>query len=121
MSFLKNDELCDYLNKMIKTLKINRSSNDKTITSDEIGLFCETFSNLESLECSIGSSENLLFILQKLSKLSRFEFDYEIGTFPENIDSWLTKNAFKLNNNCVFAYSCEPYSILAKLCKLRKT
>ena len=107
MSFLRNDELCEYLNKMIKRLKINTNRNNNMNKFGDIGLFCKTFTNLEYLSCWIDSSENLLFILRKLSKLSEIKFYYESGTFPQGTHLWLAQNALKLNNNCVFDYHVD--------------
>jgi hypothetical protein len=81
LSFLRNDELCEYLNKMIKRLKINTNRNNNMNKFGDIGLFCKTFANLEYLSCWIDSAKNLLFILQKLSKLSEIKFYYEMVRF----------------------------------------
>jgi hypothetical protein len=63
-SFIKNDELCDYLNKKIKILDVNGCL-------DEIEEFCEMFSNVEQLRCKIEKADSVLFLIKHLPKLLR--------------------------------------------------
>jgi hypothetical protein len=68
ISFLNNNELCTYLNKMIYELDITRCNNDYYIKSNEVNLFCQTFINLKQLEYRIEKSESFLFLLHRLPK-----------------------------------------------------
>jgi len=67
-SCFQNDELCKYLNKMIRILHVHDSyiSLWKYV---KLNKFCQIFSNLEHLKCSIDHESNLLFLLEHLPKL----------------------------------------------------
>jgi hypothetical protein len=64
-----DNELCDYLNTMIKQLEIK--CIDLFKNSYEMSPFCEIFSNLEQLTCTINHRDFLLYLLMHLPKLSR--------------------------------------------------
>jgi hypothetical protein len=71
-SFLNNKELCEYLNKRIKSL-ILRDHLQHSISinnTSEATQFCKIFTNIEHLECSIDHEDSLLFLLNHLPKLS---------------------------------------------------
>ena len=70
LSLFTNDELCQYLNKMIKKLEINRYSYYLWNIPDKIEQFCLIFSNIEQLQCNIEKLEDVLFILRYLTKLT---------------------------------------------------
>jgi len=65
-----SDELCRYLNKMIKKLDIYQKCDNTLNEPDIITEFCEVFSNLEQLTCNIRKGNYLLSLLKKLPKLS---------------------------------------------------
>ncbi|CAF3091689.1 unnamed protein product, partial [Rotaria sp. Silwood2] len=70
LPFLNNHQLCEYLNRKIKTLDISINFIDYPITSNEVDLICKTFSNFEQLHCYMGELDNLLSILRQCLKLS---------------------------------------------------
>jgi hypothetical protein len=67
-SCCKNDDLCKYLNTMIKKLY----QNDESLVWYDVGIkrFCEIFSNLEHLQCNIEYENDLFSLLTNLPKLS---------------------------------------------------
>ncbi|CAF1201612.1 unnamed protein product [Rotaria sordida] len=67
LSLFSDNELCKYLNKMIKKLDMLIPSLDKF---SKIEQFCKIFSNIEQLKCNITQLDDLLFLLNNLSKLS---------------------------------------------------
>ena len=87
--FFDDDQLCEYLNKMIKKLDISSDVGYSFINSKTRDLFCKRFLNLEQLQCSIEKPNDLLFILTQLPRLSIVKYFYVIGTFPEDQNQWL--------------------------------
>jgi hypothetical protein len=69
-SLLNKNELCKYLNKMIKKLDISNYYDHRCITSDEINALYEIFPNIEQLSCAVNEPVDWLLILNKFSKLS---------------------------------------------------
>ncbi len=69
-----SDELCGYLNKMIKKLDIYQKRDETLNEPDIITKFCKVFSNLEQLKCNIRKWKYLLSLLEKLQKLSFLNF-----------------------------------------------
>ena len=65
-----NDELCNYLNKMIVRLNIMDERGDAMDDSIDLNKFCKTFSNLERLICQLDQCNAFLFLLKHLSKLT---------------------------------------------------
>lgn len=99
ISSLTNDELCKYLNKLIKKLFIFDRDGLSSIDSNELIQFCQTFSNLEQLQCSIQHSNDLIYILEHLSKLSHITIKYSTNFHlsMEDINHNLQKIGSKLN------------------------
>ncbi len=73
----QNEELCKYLNKMIKILDTGLWKYA------QLNQFCEIFSNLEHLNCSIDHENNLLFLIEHLPKLSTLKATYRCEDNPE--------------------------------------
>jgi hypothetical protein len=92
-SLFENDELCKYLNKMIKKLNLLHLWKDLFYTSDKRNQFCETFSNIEQLMCEVEPSDSLLFVLKGLPKLSYINVSltssiytvYDINSFLKEV------------------------------------
>jgi hypothetical protein len=91
-SLFENDELCKYLNKMIKNLKIWNSSKSSFNSSHETDQFCKIFSNIEQLMCRIQQLDSLLFLLKTLPKLSYIDASlasstdlHELFSFEEKV------------------------------------
>ena len=62
--FCQNEEVCQYLNRMIRMLEI------ALWTNTQLERFCEIFSNVEHLICWIDHENQLLFLIENLPKLS---------------------------------------------------
>jgi hypothetical protein len=97
MSFLTNNELCGYLNKMICELDINRCYTDYHIRSNELDLFCKTFANLKQLECCINESDDFLFLLDHLPKLTNMKAHCPSRIYCEEVSTKLKQTASKRN------------------------
>jgi hypothetical protein len=65
-----NNQLCQYINKMIKKLNINKHNHFLFDNFDELNKFCLIFSNIEQLICSIMDPIHVIVPLCQLSKLS---------------------------------------------------
>ena len=105
ISFLNDNELCECFNRRIKQLETLLLDNCPLINSKTRDLFCQHFSNLERLNCSIEKPDDLLFILIQLPKLSIIQYYYVIDTFPKDQYQWLEENILKLNMNFLFQTS----------------
>jgi hypothetical protein len=113
MSFLTNDKLCFYLNKMIKILDIthydhdflinmSQFSEDKFIESYQSKEFCQIFANVEQLQCCIKDTDVVLFILDHLPKLKKIQVKNFSCVFSQHIPSPVKMAASKRNINCIF-------------------
>ena len=69
ISLFVDDELCKYLNKMIITLQIAGDFVYSLSDTHNLKKFCETFSNIKLLTCTIKPLDCLLYLLKHLSKL----------------------------------------------------
>jgi hypothetical protein len=76
ISICDDDELCMYLNKMIKKLLIN--GGPSSILKNVIK-FCEIFSNLDYLQCKTDEQDNILYLINHLPKLSILDVVYTIS------------------------------------------
>ena len=90
ISLLDNEELCRYLNKMIKKLDISYDPDNLFNNSYKTYELCKSFSNVEQLICEIGEHEFLLSLIKHLPKLSyiddhlgRLTGPYEISQLEE--------------------------------------
>jgi len=104
ISFLENNELCEYLNKRIYELIIDRCCVNPYIKSNELNLFCKIFENLKRLECCLNKPDDFLFIINHLSKLTHINVHYSSHTYSDDICEWLRENASKRNINCIIQY-----------------
>jgi len=66
--FFNNSNLCECLNKMIKTLDIYKYASSSFKYRYQLEEFCEVFSNLEELKCNIDQAKDLLYLLNHLPK-----------------------------------------------------
>ncbi|CAF1418668.1 unnamed protein product [Adineta steineri] len=78
-----DDELCKYLNKMIKKIILTDYFEYHINNSERMTQFCQIFSNIEYLECKINSSDNLLLLLNYLPKLSIINAVVKNTCYPE--------------------------------------
>jgi hypothetical protein len=90
-SCFQNEELCKYLNKMIKILDTGLWKYA------QLNQFCEIFSNLEHLDCSIDHENNLLFLIEHLPKLSTLIASHRYEINPISGFSRFQTEAEKLN------------------------
>lgn len=74
---LQNEELCQYFNKMIRILNTGLWKNI------QLNRFCEIFSNLEHLICSINHEDNLIFLIENLPKLSTLKARFRCKENPD--------------------------------------
>ncbi|CAF4139736.1 unnamed protein product [Adineta steineri] len=77
-----DDELCKYLNKMIKKIILTDYFEYHINTSERMKQFCQIFSNIEYLECKINSPDSLLLLLNYLPKLSSIKAIGENKCYP---------------------------------------
>jgi hypothetical protein len=76
ISIWDDDELCIYLNKMIKKLDLYGYSS---VILKNVIKFCEIFSNLDHLKCTIDEQDNILYLINHLPKLSILDVVYTIS------------------------------------------
>jgi hypothetical protein len=102
-----NNELCKYLNKMIKKINISRNCDNKNIHGmiyyNELSQFCQIFSNLEELQCCIANWNDLIIILNQLTKLSHLKTIFLLRRMND-IHTFLQQIRSKLNKNFLYEY-----------------
>ena len=81
-----DNELCVYLNTMIKRLDISQLYSTLEINSCNLDKFCNVFSEIEQLACKIDQIDSLLFLLKHLPQLLRLNL-YSSVFELENVDS----------------------------------
>ncbi len=92
-SFFKNNEICKYLNTMIRKLDGNYYEFS---TLNEVQQFCEIFSNIKQFKYySIYEGEHLLYLLNNLSNLSLLEIDVPACDNSQEFISWFNKLTLK--------------------------
>lgn len=105
-----NDELCNYLNKMIKHFSLTRFStlfiNDK-VTEE----FCKIFSNIEQLSCKLKEPRYLLTLLKRLTKLSILKVYFSSSGCPIDLSS-IKDEIHKLNG--LFHIECTRHAFAPK-------
>lgn len=73
ISFFNDKELCEYFSRRIRKLNTHICS-DSYISSlnnfQKVDRFCQIFANIQYLECNIDDPNDLLYLLNHLSKLS---------------------------------------------------
>jgi hypothetical protein len=93
-----DEELCNYLNKMIKRLYIYRNPdnliNDYTYSTEQ---FSKTFGNIEHLLYEIGCKEELVFSLSHFPKLSTLHIKWSPYDDPSEYLVQLKDEVRKLN------------------------
>ncbi|CAF1312531.1 unnamed protein product [Adineta steineri] len=109
ISSLTNDELCTYFNKLIKKLLIFAREGLSSIDSNELIKFCETFSNLEQLQCSVQHSNDLMFILEYLSKLSciKIKCSEDLHLSVEDLNEKLQELGSKLKKTFLYEFTSQ--------------
>ncbi len=90
----QNEELCKYLNNMIKILDTGLW---KYV---QLNQFCEIFSNLEHLNCDSDHENSLLFLIEHLPKLSTLKATFRCEENPEISLFRFKTEAEKLNVIC---------------------
>ncbi|CAF1424892.1 unnamed protein product [Adineta steineri] len=89
LSFFDNNDLCFYLNRIIKKLTITTNYMFPYrlgfIDTHKIPQFCEIFSNLGHLQCSIHKWDDFINIWSQLPKLARITITSQL-TPPDGID-----------------------------------
>ncbi|CAF3713676.1 unnamed protein product [Adineta steineri] len=105
ISFVINNELCQYFNQMIKKLDIKSYSKDRFIQFDELNELCKILLNIEELQCCIEQTDVFLFIINHMPKLKNLEIDY-LYAFRRETCAWLKMTASKLNIKCTVVGYC---------------
>jgi hypothetical protein len=104
-SLFQNDELCKYLNKMIKRLHQQYIWGTDFYNSNQENQFCEIFSNIEHLQFAINNEDNLLFLLSHLPKLSTVKLTLKRPGDIELAFDRFENEAPKLNANFDINYT----------------
>jgi len=103
-----NNELCKYLNKMIKKLNLSKNCDNTNVHQMiyyyELTQFCAIFSNLEQLQCCISNWNDLIIILSQLPKLRHLKTIFLLKR-TNDIHSFLQQVRSKLNKNFLYEYS----------------
>ncbi|CAF4174906.1 unnamed protein product [Adineta steineri] len=101
ISFLTNDELCQYLNKMIRILIINEYPHEKSMDFNQLNKFCQVFSNIEQLQCFNDHTSTFLYVINHMTKLKDLKIRLT-NNHTQNSLMCLKTMALNLNINCTF-------------------
>jgi hypothetical protein len=105
---LNNSALSECFNKMIKKLDIANEDFYPVWKFNEIIKIYETFSTMEEFRCDIDRSEDLLLILNQLSKLAHIKvFSYKTHHW-ETKSHWLKSNVSE-SKLYSFTITCETF------------
>jgi hypothetical protein len=105
-SFFANNELCSYLNKMIKTLYIYNDECGSLDNYYDTEKFCEVFSNVIYLQFENGHEDQLLFLFNRLPKLVTLAADWKSNKKSGNCDRF--KNRIQ-KLNLIYDINTELY------------
>ena len=97
VSLFNDNKLCKYLSGMIKKIDICKFNEISFKNTDEIEQFCRIFSNIEQLKCNINQSNDILFLLNHLSKLSILKIYLSLSDNEQSFYTWLKEESHKLN------------------------
>jgi hypothetical protein len=111
ISLLDDDELCKYLNRMIKQLYISNYSMGPLDTTYELNRFCKIFSNLEQLTSGIYEGDSLLFLSKHLPKLKCINMYTQVSKFRHKL-FWLANQINKLYVNMFTDFDENYYTEL---------
>jgi len=106
ISFFENDELCKYLDKMIKNLNIWGTTKTSFKTFDETNQFCKIFSNIEQLICRIERLSSLLYLLKTLPKLSSIDACLASPTDLQELSSF-KQEVHKLDEKIIIDFQID--------------
>ena len=70
IALFNDDEIGKYLKKIIKELDVYKHPQPSFNNSNEMKKFCKIFSNIEQLTCYVIQSNDIVFLINHLSKLS---------------------------------------------------
>lgn len=79
ISLLDDDELCNYLTRMIKKLDINSYGYYTLEELQKMNQFWKIFSDIEQISCAIEKLNDFVFLLDHLPKLLRID-DHSTGS-----------------------------------------
>jgi hypothetical protein len=111
ISLFDDDELCKYLNKINK-LNIVYCRHTSSFHSIDLNKFCEIFSNIEQLICTIDQSDAVLFLLKYLPKLSRMNI-FSTTTYSVIQKEMLEEEIQKLDINIITNINIADYGELS--------
>ena len=94
IKYFNDCELCKHLNKMVKRLYVERRGGDNLF---KMGQFYKVFCNIEHLQFEASGSEELLFLLTSLPKLSTLKVKWKELNDPERSISQIKIELIKLN------------------------
>lgn len=115
IQFFYDDQLCKYLDKMIKKIILTDYFEYYIKDPSQIKQFCEIFSNIEYLECKINYPDNLLLLLNHLPKLASVKATAKNEHYPERKFSAFENAArqlniiFDINHVFIHDYEQEPH------------
>ncbi|CAF3071077.1 unnamed protein product [Rotaria socialis] len=107
LPLLVDDQLCKYLNRMIKRLDLYMSGYSPTqIFRDptELKRFSKAFSNIEVLHCNTNQKTEFKYLLDNLQKLISLTTLIKTIETRQTISEWLEKELAKQNANYDIKY-----------------
>ena len=98
LSFLEDNELCKYLKKLIKRLYLSYNYEEYVLdTPGKVENLCKVFSNVEEIKCKLKRADDVLVLLNQLSKLSFAKVSAKPSLKRENCFDRFENEARKMN------------------------
>jgi hypothetical protein len=107
-----DDELCKYMNKMIRKLYIYDIFHTSLDRSGSMEQFCEVFSKIEELECIVDKPDGVLYLLCHLKKLSILKVFLNRIDNRERTLSWIKNEAQKLGLSVFIEYDVKKEKLI---------
>jgi hypothetical protein len=96
ISSFNDNELCKYMNKMIRKLCVYDVLYSSSSSSGLMEQFCRVFSEIEDLECNYDKVDDVLYLLCHLKKLTILKVFFQESAYSEQPSSWIKNEAQKL-------------------------
>jgi hypothetical protein len=112
MLSFNGNELCKYMNKMIRKLYVYGSSY---LSSDSSGLmkqFCRVFSEIEDLECNYDKVDDVLYLLCHLTKLTVLKIFLQGIDYREQYLSSMKNEVRKLGLSVFIEYDLKRKPVI---------
>jgi hypothetical protein len=112
MSSFNDNELCKYMNKMIRKLHVYDGSYSSSGSSGLMEQFCRVFSEIEDLECNYDKVDDVLYLLCHLPKLTVLKIFLQGISYREQYLSSMKNEVRKLGLSVFIEHDLERKPVI---------